>query len=312
MNKEAMKMVKTKDLTYEYVRVLETDHGTKEEKVAALKNVNIEINKGDFVAVLGHNGSGKSTFAKHINALVQPTGGTLWVDDMDTKNDELVWEIRQTAGMVFQNPDNQLVATVVEEDIAFGPENMGVEPKEIRKRVDEALATVRMSEYATHTPSKLSGGQKQRIAIAGVLAMKPKCIVLDEPTAMLDPVGRRDVMETIERLNREEGITMILITHYMDEAALCDRIIVMDSGKIILDDTPKKVFSNVRELKTVGLDVPQTSELIYEFLKEGYNLPKDVLTEDECIKAITTLFRRKGIKPAKPEQQTEDCSQEIV
>ena len=202
MNKEAMKMVKAKDLTYEYVRVLETDHGTVEEKVAALKNVNIEINKGDFVAVLGHNGSGKSTFAKHINALVQPTGGTLWVDDMDTKNDELVWEIRQTAGMVFQNPDNQLVATVVEEDIAFGPENMGVEPKEIRKRVDEALATVRMSEYATHTPSKLSGGQKQRIAIAGVLAMKPQCIVLDEPTAMLDPVGRRDVMETIERLNR--------------------------------------------------------------------------------------------------------------
>lgn len=191
MNKEAMKMVKAKDLTYEYVRVLETDHGTVEEKVAALKNVNIEINKGDFVAVLGHNGSGKSTFAKHINALVQPTGGTLWVDDMDTKNDELVWEIRQTAGMVFQNPDNQLVATVVEEDIAFGPENMGVEPKEIRKRVDEALATVRMSEYATHTPSKLSGGQKQRIAIAGVLAMKPQCIVLDEPTAMLDPVGRR-------------------------------------------------------------------------------------------------------------------------
>ena len=220
MNKEAMKMVKAKDLTYEYVRVLETDHGTVEEKVAALKNVNIEINKGDFVAVLGHNGSGKSTFAKHINALVQPTGGTLWVDDMDTKNDELVWEIRQTAGMVFQNPDNQLVATVVEEDIAFGPENMGVEPKEIRKRVDEALATVRMSEYATHTPSKLSGGQKQRIAIAGVLAMKPQCIVLDEPTAMLDPVGRRDVMETIERLNREEGITMILITHYMDDPLL--------------------------------------------------------------------------------------------
>ena len=269
MNKEAMKMVKAKDLTYEYVRVLETDHGTVEEKVAALKNVNIEINKGDFVAVLGHNGSGKSTFAKHINALVQPTGGTLWVDDMDTKNDELVWEIRQTAGMVFQNPDNQLVATVVEEDIAFGPENMGVEPKEIRKRVDEALATVRMSEYATHTPSKLSGGQKQRIAIAGVLAMKPQCIVLDEPTAMLDPVGRRDVMETIERLNREEGITMILITHYMDEAVRADKVFVIDDGDLVMQGTPKEIFSQVETLQKYGLDVPQVTEVAYLLRKEG-------------------------------------------
>ena len=273
MNKEAMKMVKAKDLTYEYVRVLETDHGTVEEKVAALKNVNIEINKGDFVAVLGHNGSGKSTFAKHINALVQPTGGTLWVDDMDTKNDELVWEIRQTAGMVFQNPDNQLVATVVEEDIAFGPENMGVEPKEIRKRVDEALATVRMSEYATHTPSKLSGGQKQRIAIAGVLAMKPQCIVLDEPTAMLDPVGRRDVMETIERLNREEGITMILITHYMDEAVRADKVFVIDDGDLVMQGTPKEIFSQVETLQKYGLDVPQVTEVAYLLRKEGIDLP---------------------------------------
>lgn len=281
MNKEAMKMVKTKDLTYEYVRVLETDHGTKEEKVAALKNVNIEINKGDFVAVLGHNGSGKSTFAKHINALVQPTGGTLWVDDMDTKNDELVWEIRQTAGMVFQNPDNQLVATVVEEDIAFGPENMGVEPKEIRKRVDEALATVRMSEYATHTPSKLSGGQKQRIAIAGVLAMKPKCIVLDEPTAMLDPVGRRDVMETIERLNREEGITMILITHYMDEAVRADKVFVIDDGDLVMQGTPKEIFSQVETLQKYGLDVPQVTEVAYLLRKEGVELPADILTIEE-------------------------------
>lgn len=281
MNKEAMKMVKAKDLTYEYVRVLETDHGTKEEKVAALKNVNIEINKGDFVAVLGHNGSGKSTFAKHINALVQPTGGTLWVDDMDTKNDELVWEIRQTAGMVFQNPDNQLVATVVEEDIAFGPENMGVEPKEIRKRVDEALATVRMSEYATHTPSKLSGGQKQRIAIAGVLAMKPKCIVLDEPTAMLDPVGRRDVMETIERLNREEGITMILITHYMDEAVRADKVFVIDDGDLVMQGTPKEIFSQVETLQKYGLDVPQVTEVAYLLRKEGVDLPADILTIEE-------------------------------
>ena len=289
MNKEAMKMVKTKDLTYEYVRVLETDHGTKEEKVAALKNVNIEINKGDFVAVLGHNGSGKSTFAKHINALVQPTGGTLWVDDMDTKNDELVWEIRQTAGMVFQNPDNQLVATVVEEDIAFGPENMGVEPKEIRKRVDEALATVRMSEYATHTPSKLSGGQKQRIAIAGVLAMKPKCIVLDEPTAMLDPVGRRDVMETIERLNREEGITMILITHYMDEAVRADKVFVIDNGDLVVQGTPKEIFSQVETLQKYGLDVPQVTEVAYLLRKEGIDLPADILTIEEMVGAICQL-----------------------
>lgn len=289
MNKEAMKMVKTKDLTYEYVRVLETDHGTKEEKVAALKNVNIEINKGDFVAVLGHNGSGKSTFAKHINALVQPTGGTLWVDDMDTKNDELVWEIRQTAGMVFQNPDNQLVATVVEEDIAFGPENMGVEPKEIRKRVDEALATVRMSEYATHTPSKLSGGQKQRIAIAGVLAMKPQCIVLDEPTAMLDPVGRRDVMETIERLNREEGITMILITHYMDEAVRADKVFVIDDGDLVMQGTPKEIFSQVETLQKYGLDVPQVTEVAYLLRKEGVDLPADILTIEEMVGVICQL-----------------------
>lgn len=289
MNKEAMKMVKAKDLTYEYVRVSETDHGTKEEKVAALKNVNIEINKGDFVAVLGHNGSGKSTFAKHINALVQPTGGTLWVDDMDTKNDELVWEIRQTAGMVFQNPDNQLVATVVEEDIAFGPENMGVEPKEIRKRVDEALATVRMSEYATHTPSKLSGGQKQRIAIAGVLAMKPKCIVLDEPTAMLDPVGRRDVMETIERLNREEGITMILITHYMDEAVRADKVFVIDDGDLVMQGTPKEIFSQVETLQKYGLDVPQVTEVAYLLRKEGIDLPADILTIEEMVGAICQL-----------------------
>ena len=284
-----MKMVKAKDLTYEYVRVLETDHGTVEEKVAALKNVNIEINKGDFVAVLGHNGSGKSTFAKHINALVQPTGGTLWVDDMDTKNDELVWEIRQTAGMVFQNPDNQLVATVVEEDIAFGPENMGVEPKAIRKRVDEALATVRMSEYATHTPSKLSGGQKQRIAIAGVLAMKPQCIVLDEPTAMLDPVGRRDVMETIERLNREEGITMILITHYMDEAVRADKVFVIDDGDLVMQGTPKEIFSQVETLQKYGLDVPQVTEVAYLLRKEGIDLPADILTIEEMVGAICQL-----------------------
>lgn len=284
--KRLKKMVKAEDLTYEYTRILETDHGTQEEKVAALKHVNIEINQGDFVAVLGHNGSGKSTFAKHINALLQPTGGTLWVENRDTKNDDLVWEIRQTAGMVFQNPDNQLVATVVEEDIAFGPENMGVAPAEIRKRVDDALATVRMSEYATHSPSKLSGGQKQRIAIAGVLAMKPKCIVLDEPTAMLDPVGRRDVMETIERLNREEGITMILITHYMDEAVRADKVFVIDDGDLVMQGTPKEIFSQVDRLKSYGLDVPQVTEVADLLRKEGIDLPVDILTVEEMVGAI--------------------------
>lgn len=284
--KRLKKMVKAEDLTYEYTRILETDHGTQEEKVAALKHVNIEINQGDFVAVLGHNGSGKSTFAKHINALLQPTGGTLWVENRDTKHDDLVWEIRQTAGMVFQNPDNQLVATVVEEDIAFGPENMGVAPAEIRKRVDDALATVRMSEYATHSPSKLSGGQKQRIAIAGVLAMKPKCIVLDEPTAMLDPVGRRDVMETIERLNREEGITMILITHYMDEAVRADKVFVIDDGDLVMQGTPKEIFSQVDRLKSYGLDVPQVTEVADLLRKEGIDLPADILTVEEMVGAI--------------------------
>ena len=238
---EIMKMVKAEGLTYEYTKIMETDHGTEEHRVVALKNVNIEIEKGEFVVVLGHNGSGKSTFAKHINALLQPTGGTLWVKGMNTQEEGLIWEIRQTAGMVFQNPDNQLVATVVEEDIAFGPENMGVPPKEIRMRVDEALDAVRMKEFAAYTPSKLSGGQKQRIAIAGVLAMKPDCIVLDEPTAMLDPVGRRDVMETIERLNKEEGITVILITHYMDEAEYCNRISIMVDGQIKALDTPARL-----------------------------------------------------------------------
>ena len=230
-----MDMIETKALEFAYP----AEEG--EKPVLALRGVDTAIEKGSFVVVLGHNGSGKSTFAKHINALLQPTGGTLWVKGMNTQEEGLIWEIRQTAGMVFQNPDNQLVATVVEEDIAFGPENMGVPPKEIRMRVDEALDAVRMKEFAAYTPSKLSGGQKQRIAIAGVLAMKPDCIVLDEPTAMLDPVGRRDVMETIERLNKEEGITVILITHYMDEAEYCNRISIMVDGQIKALDTPARL-----------------------------------------------------------------------
>ena len=284
-----MKMVKAEGLSYAYTRLTETDHGTEEKKITALEQVDIEIEKGEFIVVLGHNGSGKSTFAKHINALLQPTGGTLWVKGMDTRQEEKVWDIRQTAGMVFQNPDNQLVATVVEEDIAFGPENMGIEPKEIRRRVDDALATVRMSEFAAYTPSKLSGGQKQRIAIAGVLAMKPDCIVLDEPTAMLDPVGRKEVMETIERLNREEGFTIILITHYMDEAVRGDRVYVIDDGHLVMQGHPKEIFAQVETLKGYGLDVPQVTETAYLLRKEGIDLPGDILTIEEMVGALCQL-----------------------
>jgi len=284
-----MKMVKTAGLVYEYTKQIETDHGTEEERIHALKGLNLEVAPGEFIAVLGHNGSGKSTFAKHINALLQPTGGSLWIEGMDIQNDELIWEIRQTAGMVFQNPDNQLVATVVEEDIAFGPENMGIEAGEIRKRVDDALATVNMTEYATHTPSKLSGGQKQRIAIAGVLAMKPKCIVLDEPTAMLDPVGRKEVLETIERLNKEEGITIILITHYMDEAVRADRVYVIDDGDLVMQGTPKEIFSEVERLQGYGLDVPQVTEVAHLLRREGIHLPADILTVEEMVGAICQL-----------------------
>lgn len=269
-----MEMVKAKNLTYEYIKMTETENGVKEEKLLALKNVNLHIEKGKFVAVLGHNGSGKSTFAKHINALLHPTDGTLWIKGYDTKNEEFVWDIRQSAGMVFQNPDNQLVATVVEEDIAFGPENLGINPTEIRKRVDSALKTVRMSEYMKHSPSKLSGGQKQRIAIAGVLAMKPDCIVLDEPTAMLDPVGRKEVIDTIMRLNKEEGITIILITHYMEEAVKADEVFVIDDGVVVMEGKPKEIFSQVEKLKAYGLDVPQVTEVAYYLRKKGLRLPK--------------------------------------
>ena len=283
-----------------------------QKPVNVFENLNVTIREGEMTAVLGHNGSGKSTFAKHLNAILLPSGGKVYVDGIDTADEQRLYDIRQKVGMVFQNPDNQIVATVVEEDVAFGLENIGVPPKEMRERVYRALMDVGIYDYKKHAPHRLSGGQKQRVAIAGIIAMRPKCIVLDEPTAMLDPRGRKEVMETIHKLNKEYGITVVLITHYMDEAAQCDRIIVMDSGKVILDDTPKKVFSHVRELKNVGLDVPQTSELIYEFLKEGYNLPKDVLTEEECIKAITTLFRRKGIKPQLSKETQEQSSDEQI
>ena len=255
-----------------------------------LNNINLKINKGEFVAILGHNGSGKSTLAKHFNSLLRPTKGSVFIKDMDTLDESIQWNIRQTVGMVFQNPDNQIVATTVEEDVAFGPENLGVDPAEIRERVDHALKTVDMYEYRKHAPHLLSGGQKQRIAIAGVIAMKPECIVLDEPTAMLDPVGRHEVMNTIKKLNREEGITVVLITHYMDEAIQADRVIVMEKGNIIMDGKPKLVFSNVEKLKQVGLDVPQVTELSYELRKENVNIRKDILTIDECAQELLNLI----------------------
>ncbi|MCI9159957.1 energy-coupling factor transporter ATPase [Anaerotruncus sp. X29] len=259
-----------------------------------LRGVSLTIREGEFVAVLGHNGSGKSTFAKHLNAILVPNEGTVTVCGIDTREEDRLYEIRQQVGMVFQNPDNQIVATIVEEDVAFGPENMGVEPSEIRRRVDEALADVGMTEYKSHAPHQLSGGQKQRIAIAGIIAMRPRCILLDEPTAMLDPKGRREVMSTLKRLNREHGITAVLITHYMEEAAEADRVVVMNDGQVLLDDNPRAVFSHVKELKRVGLDVPQATELCYELRKAGYDLPEGILYEDECAQAIAQLLEVAG------------------
>ena len=259
-----------------------------------LRGVSLTIREGEFVAVLGHNGSGKSTFAKHLNAILVPNEGTVTVCGIDTREEDRLYEIRQQVGMVFQNPDNQIVATIVEEDVAFGPENMGVEPSEIRRRVDEALADVGMTEYKAHAPHQLSGGQKQRIAIAGIIAMRPRCILLDEPTAMLDPKGRREVMSTVKRLNREHGITAVLITHYMEEAAEADRVVVMNDGQVLLDDNPRAVFSHVKELKRVGLDVPQATELCYELRKAGYDLPEGILYEDECAQAIAQLLEVAG------------------
>ena len=255
-----------------------------------LNNVSVSVKEGEFLAVLGHNGSGKSTLAKHFNAILIPAEGKVTVDGIDTTEESKLYEIRQEVGMVFQNPDNQIVATIVEEDVAFALENMGVEPNEIRRRVDEALKQVDMYEYRERAPHQLSGGQKQRIAIAGILAMRPDCIVLDEPTAMLDPKGRSEVMKTIRQLNRDYGTTVVLITHYMDEAAASDRVVVVDNGVVLRDGTPKEVFSQVELLKSVGLDVPQVTELIYELRKEGVDLPQDILTEEECCEALRKLL----------------------
>ncbi|MTI71165.1 MAG: energy-coupling factor transporter ATPase [Firmicutes bacterium] len=269
-------MIDIKDVTFEYTN-------EEDENIAALKNVSLTVNKGEFVVVLGHNGSGKSTLAKHMNALLLPTKGKVKIKGMDTKNEEKLWDIRQTAGMVFQNPDNQIVATIVEEDVAFGPENQGIKPSEIRKRVNEALDIVEMKDYKRHAPHLLSGGQKQRIAIAGVLAMRPECIVFDEPTAMLDPSGRKEVMNTIKKLNKEENKTIVHITHYMDEAVDADRIIIMEQGQVVLEGKPKEVFSQVDKMKGYGLDIPQVTELAYELRKEGIDIPQDILTIDEMV-----------------------------
>lgn len=278
-------MISFQGLTYKYTSI----EDEKEVEIYAVKGLDLHVKRGEFLVVLGHNGSGKSTIAKHINALLIPTEGTVIVDGLDTSDPNNLWKIRSKAGMVFQNPDNQLVATIVEEDVAFGPENLGVEPKEIRKRVDESLETVGMSEYKRHAPHLLSGGQKQRVAIAGVLAMKPDCIVFDEPTAMLDPSGRKEVMNNIKELNKEYGITIILITHFMDEAAEGDRIVVVDTGKIIMDGTPRAVFSQVKTMKDIGLDVPQVTELAYELKNAGINISTEILNVDEMVNALCQL-----------------------
>ena len=274
-----MGIVKAKNLTFEYIR--RDEDGNVEGITKAVDNVSIDIKQGDFVAVLGHNGSGKSTFAKHLNALVMPTEGTVWVDSMDTREEENTLKVRQTAGMVFQNPDNQIVGTLVDEEVGFGPENIGVPTEEIWERVEKSLKAVGMYAFRNQSPNKLSGGQKQRVAIAGIVAMKPKCIVLDEPTAMLDPLGRKDVLNVLHELNRQENVTVILITHYMEELIDIDKLYVMDDGKLVMSGTPREIFSQVEKLKELRLDVPHVTELAYELQKEGVPLKNGILTSEE-------------------------------
>ena len=277
------KMITCNRLVYKYPQIED------EQPKIAIDGLDLEVNKGEFLVVLGHNGSGKSTFAKHVNALLIPTEGEVYVDGLKTSLETNLWNIRTVAGMVFQNPDNQIVATIVEEDVAFGPENLGVDPKEIRKRVDESLKNVQMYEYRKHAPHLLSGGQKQRVAIAGILAMMPKCIVFDEPTAMLDPFGRKEVIRTIKEINQKHGITIILITHNMEEAVEADRIVVMDSGKIVMDGKPREIFKNVPIMKKIGLDVPQVTELAYELKQAGIDIESDILTINEMVNALCQL-----------------------
>lgn len=278
-------IIEIKNLYFSYP----SDEGS--EPADVLKGVDLTIKEGEFTAILGHNGSGKSTLAKHINGILVPTSGTVTVDGINTADEEKIYDLRCRAGMVFQNPDNQIVSSVVEEDVAFALENLGVPYEEMRRRVDEALKDVNMYDYRLHSPAQLSGGQKQRVAIAGIIAMKPKCIILDEPTAMLDPQGRREVMAVIKRMNRNHGITIVLITHYMDEAAQCGRVVVMDKGRVILDDTPRAVFSQVDKVKAIGLDVPQVTEFAWELKKAGYDISDDIITEEECISGIMNLFK---------------------
>ena len=284
-----MGIVKAAKLVYEYIRRDEEEN--IEEVKRAIDGVDVDIKKGDFVAVLGHNGSGKSTLAKHVNGLLLPTEGTVWVGDMDTRDEEHIWDVRKTAGMVFQNPDNQIIGNIVEEDVGFGPENIGVPTEEIWKRVEASLKAVGMTAYRLQSPNKLSGGQKQRVAIAGVMAMKPECIILDEPTAMLDPNGRKEVIRTIHELNRAEGITVLLITHYMEEAIEADRIIVMDDGRIVMDGQPREIFSRVKELKSHGLDVPQVTELAWELKEAGIPLADGILSREELVEQLVPLLR---------------------
>ncbi len=277
-------IIQTQDLRFSYP-------AAEGVSPVVLDGVSLEIEEGSFVAVLGHNGSGKSTLAKHMNAILLPSGGAVYVDGIDTNDEDRLLDIRRAVGMVFQNPDNQIVANVVEEDVAFAPENLGVPPAEIRQRVDDALKAVNMYDHREHAPHLLSGGQKQRVAIAGVIAMQPRCIVLDEPTAMLDPIGRKDVLHTIKTLNRERGVTVVLITHHMDEAAQADRLIVMAKGQVVADGAPKAVFSQVEELQKVGLTVPQTVALLWELRQAGYDVPLDALSDEECAQALYKLLK---------------------
>ncbi|MCI9176716.1 MAG: energy-coupling factor transporter ATPase [Lachnospiraceae bacterium] len=283
-----MNFIEARKLVHEYIR--RDEEGNVEGILAALDGVDLDVKAGEFVAVLGHNGSGKSTLAKHLNVLLKASEGTLWVDGKDTLDDRYQWDIRKNAGMVFQNPDNQIIAGMVEEDVAFGPENIGVPTDEIWSRVEKSLRSVGMLEYREHSPNKLSGGQKQRVAIAGVMAMEPKCIVLDEPTAMLDPKGRREVLEAAGTLNREKGITVILITHYMEEAVQADKVYVMDHGKVVMQGTPREVFSQVDRLKSYRLDVPQITLLAHELRKEGLKIPEGILTRQELAEALCQLY----------------------
>ena len=287
-------IISAKDLMFYYSDMSEgeSENGQEENRILVFEDLNLSIEKGSFTVILGHNGCGKSTFAKHTNAILLPCGGKMMSAGFDTSDESKLFDIRKHIGMVFQNPDNQIVASVVEEDVAFALENMGVPPDKMRIRVDEALKAVGMYEYREHAPSQLSGGQKQRVAIAGIIAMKPDCIVLDEPTAMLDPAGRREVMKTIKRLNRENGVTIVLITHYMDEAAQADRVVVMDSGKVILDDIPSEVFSNVEKLREVGLDVPQSTQLMYLLQKSGRkDADTHIITEEACADYLEKLLK---------------------